>query len=143
MPNAMTLDNNLMRLSGFLMMVLIALTLMVSNAFAQTANTWQNQEFKVKGTWSIEQRSDGHYLVVSDDFKTKRAPDLKFFLSKNDYGFITGENATDGAVQVAKLTSTKGGQEYKIPSNINVSDYQSLVLHCEQYSKLWASTPLK
>jgi len=143
MPNTMTLDNNMTKITGFIMIALVALTMMVSSAFAQTAHTWQNQEFKVKGTWSIEQRADGNYLVVSDDFKTKSAPDLKFFLSKNGYEGITGKNATDGALQLAKLTATKGAQEYKIPANINVNDYQSLVLHCEQYSKLWASTPLK
>lgn len=143
MPSTMMLQNNMPKILGFLLMAFTALILMISSAFAQVDRSWQNQEFKVKGTWSIEQRADGNYLVVSDDFKTKSAPDLKFFLSKNDYGSITGKNATHGAALVAKLTSTKGGQAYKIPSNINLSDYQSLVLHCEQYSKLWASTPLR
>ena len=110
---------------------------------AQAGQSWQKQDFKVKGTWAIEQRSDGNYLVLDDAFKTKKAPDLKFFLSKNSYQDINGNNATSNAVQIAVLKSVKGGASYKIPANVNVADYKSLVLHCEQYSKLWASTPLK
>lgn len=113
-----------------------------SSSFA-AGGAWQNQEFKVKGNWSIEHRADGDYIVLSDEFKTRSAPDLKLFFSKNDFGNITGKDATQGSVLVAKLNSAKGGQSYKIPDGINVNDYQSLILHCEQYSKLWASTPLK
>jgi len=118
------------------------LFLSFSNSFA-AGGAWQNQETKVKGSWSIEHRADGDYIVLSDEFKTRNAPDLKLFFSKNNYSAIKGSNATQDATFVAKLNSSKGGQAYKIPAGINVSDYQSLILHCEQYSKLWASTPLK
>ena len=131
------------RLVSTMLLAFLALVAICSAASAAEYSVWKNQELKVKGTWSIEQRVDGNYLVVSDDFKTKKAPDLKFFLTKANYSAVNGNNATDGAVLVAKLKSTKGAAEYKIPSNINVSDYNSLVLHCEKYGKLWASTPLK
>ncbi len=121
-------------------LTLSALFIFMSNAFA---GDWQNQKFKVKGNWEIEQRADGNYIVLDETFKTRGAPDLKLFLSKNGFASINGKNATNDASFVAKLTSNKGAQSYKIPSNINVSDYQSLIIHCEQYSKLWASTPLK
>ncbi len=130
-------------LLALLSLVLVALALFMGTAFAGSPSAWQNQELKVKGTWMIEERADGNYLVLSEDFKTKNAPDLKFFVTKNTYGAVTGDNATNGAVQIAKLNKNKGGQSYKIPASVNLDDYQSLVLHCEQYSKLWASTPLK
>jgi len=118
------------------------LFLSFSNSFA-AGGAWQNQEFKVKGNWAVEQRADGDYIVLSDDFKTRSAPDLKLFFSKNNFSGVTGSNATQDSIFVAKLNSAKGGQAYKIPAGVNISDYQSLILHCEQYSKLWASTPLK
>ena len=128
---------------SFFLTTLVVLGMSYSLAFAGQSGGWNKQEIKVKGAWSIEQRADGNYLVLDDAFKTKKAPDLKLFVSKKGFSSINGKNATDGAVLVSKLKSTKGGQEYKIPANINLSDYSSLVLHCEQYSKLWASTPLK
>jgi hypothetical protein len=125
-----------------LFILLFALLAIAPTAFANSSGGWKNQEFKVKGSWSIEQRTDGNYIVLSDEFKTKNAPDLKLFVSKKPYGAIKGNNATQEAAVISLLSSNKGGQSYKIPSNINLSDYQSLVIHCEQYSKLWASTPL-
>lgn len=125
-----------------LLMTGAILFLSFSSSFAAEGG-WQNQEFKVKGSWSIEHRADGNYIVLSDDFKTRSAPDLKLFFSKSNFSGINGSNATQDSAFVAKLSSSKGGQAYKIPDGVNVSDYESLVLHCEQYSKLWASTPLK
>lgn len=125
------------------LLTLFTLIAMISFALAADSKPWSNQEFKVKGNWSIEQRADGNYIVLDEAFKTRGAPDLKLFVSKTNYSDITGKNATSNADLVAKLKSNKGAQSYKIPSNINVSDYQSLIIHCEQYSKLWASTPLQ
>lgn len=142
MTNASVINNKTQPLA-FAFMVLMALLTFAATAFAGTSHSWSKQEIGVKGTWSIEQRTDGNYLVLSDDFKTKNAPDLKFFVSNAKYEDVTGSNATDGAVKVAELAKSKGGQSYKIPSNIDISDYKTLILHCEQYSKLWASTPLK
>ena len=126
---------------AYLFMALLSVFFMMGTANAES--TWEKQDFKVKGTWSIEQRADGNYFVLSDNFKTKKAPDLKIFLSNTAYQDVTGANATNDAVQITLLSSHKGGQSYKIPANIDVSDYSTLILHCEQYSKLWAATPLK
>jgi len=143
MTQTNTVNNSYFKIFTFLSMIFLSLFIFVTGAFAGTPSSWANQEFKVKGTWSIEQKEDGNYLVLSDDFKTKNAPDLKFFVSNADYQSVTGGNATNGAVQIAKLSSSKGGQSYKIPASVDTSNYKTLILHCEQYSKLWASTPLK
>ena len=121
----------------------LVLFMSFSLAFAGDAKSFQNQEFKVKGAYTIEDRADGTYITLNDEFKTKSAPDLKLFLSKNEFSGVNGKNATNNAVLVSQLKSHKGAQSYKIPAGINVSDYQSLLIHCEQYSKLWASTPIR
>ena len=140
MTKTLTQNNTLHRFYAGLMALMI---LVGFSSHSHAGQAWEKQDFKVKGTWSIEKRSDGNYIVLDDAFKTKKAPDLKFFLSKKDFQSINGKNATNDAVQVAVLTSAKGAATYKIPAGVNVDDYKSLVLHCEQYSKLWASTPLK
>jgi hypothetical protein len=133
-------------MATFTLTIIAAFMMMISMAIAMEGkinNGWQNQEYKVKGSWSVEQRSDGNYIVFSDDFKTRNAPDLKLFVSDRPYTTINGNNATQGAKLISKLSSSKGGQAYKIPANVHLSDFQSLIIHCEQFSKLWASTPLK
>jgi len=142
-PQSNILQSNMKQILSLFVATVTVLVLSFTMAFAGQPSGWQNQEIKVKGAWSIEQRADGNYLILDNAFKTKNAPDLKFFLSKKGYSSINGNNAANDAVLISQLKSAKGGQEYKIPSNINLADYSSLVLHCEQYSKLWASTPLK
>ncbi len=93
---------------------------------------------RTTGTWTLETRADGVYAVLSDDFKARKAPDLKIFLHTAEAGKVNGKNAADGLF-VAALKSHKGGQAYKLPAGIDLNDYKSFVIHCQQYSKFWAA----
>ena len=109
-------------------------------AAAETVATggFTNIGQKTKGTWTLETREDGVYAVLSDDFKARKAPDLKIFLHTAAAGSVDDGNAAEGLF-VAKLKSHKGGQEYKLPEGLDLSAYQSFVIHCERYSKFWAA----
>ncbi|WP_262694433.1 DM13 domain-containing protein [Kordiimonas aquimaris] len=113
----------------------------VNAAEAGLAKPFTNVAMKTTGKWSIETRADGNYIVLADNFKTRGAPDLKIFLHTLAAGDIENDNAAEGLF-IAELKSKKGAQEYKIPANVNLSDYQSLVIHCEQYTKFWAAGSL-
>ena len=103
----------------------------------QSSGTWVKKSKAIKGGWSIEKRGDQHIISFNEKFKTKGGPDLKVFLSPQSIDQVTGRNATQGAELVAVLKSTRGSQEYVLPSNIDVSSFNSLLIHCEQYSVLW------
>ncbi len=104
---------------------------------------WTKKSFKSSGEWTIVQEADGAmYVKLSDDFRTRRAPYLKIFLSPQPASDTTGDNATDGALLVAELSSNKGGQVYEIPAGTDLSQYQSILIHCEAYSKLWSAADL-
>ncbi|MEL7002573.1 MAG: DM13 domain-containing protein [Bacteroidota bacterium] len=125
--------------------------LLVIGSFSINAQTlysgdWDADSYftTFEGSWKVVKEGDKTYVVMGDDFKTKKAPDLKIFLTKADLGDIDGDNAAEGtSVFVAKLKSYKGAAKYLIPSNINVSDYKTIIVHCEQYSKFWGGSPLK
>ena len=106
-----------------------------------TEGTWTKKSNKIKGSWAIEQREDGAYLVLDEDFKTRNAPDLKFMLTNNTVAAVNGKNATKDALFIEKLKSNKGTQSYRLPDNYG--DYSTLLLHCEQFSKLWGAASLK
>ncbi len=104
---------------------------------------WTKKSFKSSGDWSIVQTADGAiYVKLSDDFKTRRAPDLKIFLSPHAADDATGGNATDGALLVAELSSNRGGQAYEIPAGADLARFQSILIHCEAFSKLWSAADL-
>ena len=109
--------------------------------FSQTLKKgdWDRQNKSIKGTWEIIQKSDGNYIVFSDDFKTKKAPDLELFLSKKSAKDINKKKVVQEAVSISKLKSHKGKQSYKLPSNINIEDFSSLIIHCRDYNIFWGA----
>ncbi|MGF1543740.1 MAG: DM13 domain-containing protein [Parvularculaceae bacterium] len=98
--------------------------------------------YDASGTWSIVERDGSRYVVLSDDFRTQRAPDLKLFLSPQQPGDITGKNATDGAALIAPLSSPRGGQTHEIPADIDLASYTSIIIHCQKFSKIWSVAAL-
>ena len=100
---------------------------------------------RFEGDWQIE-RADGETRIVfAENFRAKKAPDLKVFLSKRTFGDINGSNAADrdDAVLVAPLTEYKGEMSFVVPEGVNLDDFQSLIVHCEAYSKLWGGAALR
>ena len=95
------------------------------------------KKYRIKGTWSIVERDGTQYVKFSDDFKTKNGPDLKVFLSPKSAADVTGKNAGDGALNLGALQSNKGGQEYAIPAGTDLSQFSTVLVHCEAYAILW------
>ena len=124
----------------------IALLLSSMLTFSHTVNaaeatgTFTKKYQKITGEWKIIKDADGAKLVLSEDFKTRNAPDLKFILTNADVASMTGKNAMDGAVVISPLKSNKGEQVYALPANFK--DFKTLALHCEQFSKLWGATDI-
>jgi len=93
--------------------------------------------FKIKGQWQIVRENGQTIFRVSEDFKTKNGPDLKLFISPKKVESVTGTTATTGAVRLGVLRSSKGAQDYLIPEGVDLSQFGSILIHCEAYSKLW------
>ena len=113
-------------------------------AMAETAHSghFKNVTYGIKGQWSIVQDNGQTVLRLSDDFKTKNGPDLKLFLSPKNVADLTGKTALDQAVRLSVLKSNKGGQDYVIPATIDISDFGSILIHCEAFSVLWGGADL-
>ncbi len=126
--------------------------LLAATAFAQNQEVifkgeWERESrwTTFEGSWKIIKTGDSFTVELGDDFEAKKAPDLKIFLSKASLDKISGKNAVSlgEPVLVAKLTSYKGRASYKIPAGINPADFTTIIIHCEQYAKLWGGSPLK
>ncbi len=95
------------------------------------------KRYRIKGTWSLEQRDGKTFVKFSDDFKTKNGPDLKVFLSPKSADDVTGKTAVDGSINLGVLKSNKGTQEYEIPAGTDLNQFGTVLIHCEAYSVLW------
>lgn len=106
------------------------------------SGSFEKSSFNIKGDWEIVKENGQTIFRVSEDFKTKNGPDLKLFLSPNSVDTATGATATQNAVRLGALKSNKGGQDYIIPANIDLSQFNSILIHCEAFSKLWGGANL-
>ena len=138
------INANLIARAVLIVVAAIAGMVATSNdAFAEDqGGTWTKKSQKIAGAWSIVETDDGRFLELDDSFKTRRAPDLKLFLSPLEAGRVNAKNATSGSVLIAKLKKSKGAQRYELPADLKLDDYQTLVLHCEAYTKLWGVSAL-
>ena len=103
---------------------------------------FQKKTYSLKGGITVEQRGSQTVIVFSDDFRTRSGPDLKVFLSRNDVAGSTGTNATTGAVRLGVLKDNRGAQEYVLPEGVNIADFNSVLVHCEAFSKLWGGADI-
>ena len=108
----------------------------------EKARTFIKKEAKISGNWSFKQLGSQVFLVFHSNFKTKKGPDLKVFLSKQDISAVTAKNATQHAILLKNLISNSGEQRYLIPSNVDLTAYKCILIHCVKYTKLWGGGKL-
>lgn len=103
----------------------------------ETSGDFIRKSKRLKGSWSVVERDGAQFIVFSDDFRAANGPDLKIFLSPKSVANATGKNAVDGSLNIGVLQSTRGTQEYKVPAGVDLSQYGSVLVHCEEFSVLW------
>ena len=96
----------------------------------------------LSGDWKIVEADGKHYIELADNFQAKKGPDVKIFLSPLEATAIDGNNAANGSVFIKLISDFKGKRRIEIPEGIDVSQFNTLVFHCEEYSKLWGVSPL-
>mgnify|MGYP001795764127 CR=1 FL=1 len=103
---------------------------------------WQEGENAIEGHWFVDEDENGtRHLHLGDDFKTKNAPDLKLILSTREAGTLSKRNVLTGATVLGNLATNKGAQSFEIPDGVDLSDIESLAIHCEQYNVYWGAAP--
>ena len=107
-----------------------------------SSGTWSKKSFSVSGNWTLSTENGVTTVALDNAFKTKKAPDLKIFLSPLSPDQLNGGNATQGSLLVSPLSSNKGAQKYNIPAGTNLSQYKTILIHCEAFSKLWSVSAL-
>ena len=123
-------------------LVLGFLSIGAASAGDTKSGTWVDKKYSVQGGWSIEKKGDEHVITFNEEFQTKGGPDLKVFLSPQTIEEVTGRTATTDSVMVSVLQKTAGSQEYVLPATIDISQFKSLLIHCEAYSVLWGGANL-
>lgn len=109
-----------------------------SEAVATIAGgVWVKTSYSIAGRWSIVARGDKRTIEFDDDFKTRRGPDLKVYLSTRAVEALTDGTVAANSTEIAALKSNRGAQVYEIPARLDLNDYRSVLIHCKRFSHLW------
>ena len=108
-----------------------------------SSGTWSKKEHRTKGTWSLVTAKKGYKIQLDSEFSTRKAPDLKLFLSPLPAEILNGKNSIDGSLLISPIKKNRGSQTFDVPAGVDLADYQTIVLVCEAYAKLWSLAPLQ
>lgn len=95
------------------------------------------------GTAILVQDGDQQTLKFVNNFYVTPGPDLYVWLIKNSSPKTAQDVKDSPSIQLAKLKTPSGKQSYKIPADIDMSQYGSVVIWCLEFGVLFAHAPLK
>ena len=140
-------------MNKLILAMVLALAVTGSHAAELVAEgAWSRIDYDVEGVWRIE--ADGDHLTVhlGDDFVTKNGPDLHVLLSPKPLEELTNDNAMQGALVAGLLKTSddstffrkmRGAQSFTLPAGTRLEEYRSIVIHCVEFSHLWAGGALR
>ena len=74
---------------------------------------------------------EGRYKVALENFVSSNGPDLKVYISKEQYPV--------NFIKLSDLASVNGNQVYDVPGSPDFTVYKYVLIHCEQYNHLFGS----
>lgn len=104
---------------------------------SQLDQSFVKKRYSIKGSWSVDQEDGLTVITFNDDFKTKGGPDLKVYLSSNSIEELDSGAVESSSKKISVLKSNRGAQSYIIPEDIDLTQYKSVIIHCEAFSVLW------
>lgn len=103
-----------------------------ANILAQGQFTTVEQNHPTEGKAIITEENGQRYLTFDDDFTTARGPRVRVVLYRNSTVPVNLEE--ENYLAIAPLESFDGTQKYLIPEEINLEDYQSVAIWCEEFN---------
>lgn len=97
---------------------------------------------KGRGQAYILEYPDGRKILRFENFETINGPDLYVYLSKT--GSPTGDLKSLGDfIDLGRLKGNIGDQNYELPKNILIDEYQNAVIWCKKFGVLFPYAVLK
>ncbi|MEL7246442.1 MAG: DM13 domain-containing protein [Cyanobacteria bacterium J06573_2] len=100
-----------------------------------------NQEKATRGKAKIVNVNGRRYLEFDKGFSTGNGPDVKVILHRNSSVPL---NIREGNyITLGRIKSFNGKQRYAIPNNLNLANYKSVGIWCEEFNATFGFASLK
>lgn len=97
---------------------------------------------KGSGSATLYQLPDGTHVVRFEDFRTTNGPALVVYLAKHSSPARAKDVTDHGYTKLGELKGNIGNQNYTVPSGVDISQYNSVVIWCELFGVLFSPAPL-
>jgi hypothetical protein len=97
---------------------------------------------KGSGSATIYQLPDGQHILRFENFSATNGPDLHVLLSKHPAPTNRAEVGPD-YIDLGSLKGNIGNQNYDIPADVHISEYQSVVVYCLPFHVVFATSTLR
>ncbi|MGB7341744.1 MAG: DM13 domain-containing protein [Phototrophicaceae bacterium] len=94
-----------------------------------------------EGVATIYELSDESRVLRFENFRVTNGPQLHVILSRNSPTSIFGD-VGDDYIDLGALSGNVGNQNYIIPDDVNLDEYQTVVIYCVPYNVVFSTAPL-
>jgi len=94
-----------------------------------------------EGTATIYELPDGRRILRFEDFRSTNGPDLHVLLSSAEDPRSRGALGDD-YVDLGELKGNVGNQNYEIPADVDLSQFNSVVIYCEPFHVVFSTATL-
>jgi len=91
-----------------------------------------------EGSATVYELPEGNRVLRFEDFQSTNGPQLHVFLSKGNPA-TTFAGVGEDAIDLGPLKGNIGNQNYDIPADVNLDEYQSVVIYCVPFSVVFSS----
>ena len=95
-----------------------------------------------RGTAAIFELAGGKRVLRLTGFETSNGPDAHVLLGKAADATDNDTVKNSGYVDLGSLKGNIGDQNYDVPADVNLSDYNSVTIWCNRFSVNFGTAPL-
>ena len=97
---------------------------------------------KGSGQATIYSGPDGSFLLRLENLRVTNGPALHVYLSRHQDPDNPGQVKDQGFVDLGDLKGNRGNQNYPIPSDVAIADYNSVVIYCKPFEVVFSVASL-
>ena len=105
------------------------------------SGSFVKSEKATTGKAKIVNMNGKRYLKFDEAFSTGEGPDVKIILHQDSK--VPAKVKEGNYITLTPIKSFKGAQTYEIPENVNLDDYQSVGIWCEEFNATFGYASLE
>jgi|APTNR8051073442_1049403.scaffolds.fasta_scaffold12901_2 hypothetical protein len=101
---------------------------------APAKSQWISRDHQTTGEVFLTADENGNRYVRFENLATDNGPDLKVYIAKS----MSSDNSPIDFIDLGELKANKGDANYLIPADVNIEEYNHVVIWCKRFSSNFA-----